>query len=225
MFVYKPPPQRLYNPRLFTIVNLKVRPMAEQKQEQIPQYINKDMTVGDVVQKYPEVGPILTDYGLHCVGCHVATWETLEQGTLGHGMPSEVLNAMIDDANKFIHSQQNKPDEHHEESHEGSMEITSAAAKKFRDLMVTEGKADHALRVQVVPGGCSGFQYEFSFDEKSSDNDKVMEKDGLKIFIDQESLSHMNGASIDFVDSLQETGFKINNPTAKSGCGCGKSFG
>lgn len=208
--------------------------MDEQKQEQIPQYINKDMTVGDVVQKYPEVGPILTEYGLHCVGCHVATWETIEQGTMGHGMPNEVMVSMVDDANKFIHNMtQNKSapkDEHaHEEEHSHmhevkTFEITSPAAKKFKDLMAAEGKAEYGLRVQVVPGGCSGFQYEFSFDEKAADNDKTIEKDGLKVFIDQESLGHMNGSSIDFVDTLHESGFKINNPTAKSGCGCGKSF-
>ena len=112
--------------------------MEEQKQEQIPQYINKDMTVGEVVQKYPEVGHILTEYGLHCVGCHVATWETIEQGTMGHGMPGEVMAAMVDDANKFIHGMTQNKAEEHKDSHEhseGTLEITGAAAKKFTYLI------------------------------------------------------------------------------------------
>ena len=189
--------------------------------EQIPQYINKDMTVGDVVERYPQAAQVLTDFGLHCVGCHVSTWETVEQGTIGHGMPTEVMENMIKEANKFIHNYKEQPTP---DTSGMEVEITSSAAEKFLSLMKKEGKEGQGLRIQVIAGGCSGKSYEFSFDTQPAATDKVIEKDGLKLFLDTESLKHMNGSRIDFVDTLEETGFKIDNPMAQGGCGCGKSF-
>ena len=70
--------------------------------------ITKEILIGDLVKKYPDVAPIVMSYGLHCVGCHVASWETLEQGCQGHGMPEEMITELIDEINLFIEEQANE---------------------------------------------------------------------------------------------------------------------
>jgi len=78
--------------------------------------------------------------------------------------------------------------------------------------------------VGASPGGCSGFQYVLEFEEKASDDDAVYEQDGLKIFVNKQQMAMLRGISIDFVDGLHGTGFKIENPNARKTCGCGQSF-
>jgi iron-sulfur cluster insertion protein len=102
--------------------------------------------------------------------------------------------------------------------------LTEAAASKIKELLQKENKADHGLRIKVIPGGCAGFQYSFSFDNTQADDDNILDKHGVQVYVDNNSLELLNKASIDFVDNLNESGFKIENPNAKSGCGCGKSF-
>ena len=108
--------------------------------------------------------------------------------------------------------------------------ITEAAARKAQLLMQdamgedsVETSADHGLRMQVVGGGCSGFQYNLGFDEQH-DGDKVFEQYGLKVFIDPRSTLYLAGSTLDYKDGLMESGFKITNPNARSECGCGESF-
>lgn len=105
------------------------------------------------------------------------------------------------------------------------MEVTQAALDKFKDLMEKEGKHGQGLRFNVLPGGCSGFVYDMAFEEKPTAEDEVLEFDGFQIFVDRDVLEFIKGIKIDFVDSLQGTGFKIDNPNAQHSCGCGKSFG
>ena len=76
----------------------------------------------------------------------------------------------------------------------------------------------------IIPGGCSGFQYHLGFDKKQRDNDHIFEKDGVKVFIDPESMDVLNEGSIKYVETLQESGFKIDHPDQHDSCGCGKSF-
>ena len=101
--------------------------------------------------------------------------------------------------------------------------VTESAAAKGLELLQKEGKENQGLRIKVVPGGCSGFAYQFIFD-KEVDGDLVVEKEGLKVFVDQASLELIKGSSLDYSESLTDSGFKVNNPNAKSGCGCGESF-
>ena len=108
--------------------------------------------------------------------------------------------------------------------------VTEAAAKKAQLLMqdeMGEERVDaspaHGLRMQVVGGGCSGFQYNLGFDEQRS-GDKVFEQHGLKVFIDSRSTLYLAGSTLDYADGLMESGFKITNPNARSECGCGESF-
>ena len=108
--------------------------------------------------------------------------------------------------------------------------ITEAAAKKAHLLMqgtmgeeAVETSAEHGLRMQVVGGGCSGFQYNLGFGEQRN-GDKVFEQHGLKVFIDSRSTLYLAGSTLDYKDGLMESGFKITNPNARSECGCGESF-
>lgn len=102
--------------------------------------------------------------------------------------------------------------------------LTDSAASKVKSLIDAEGEAGLALRVAVKPGGCAGFQYDLFFDNNSLEGDIVKEFGGVKVVVDRGSAEYIDGAVIDYVDSLSESGFKIENPLATGGCGCGKSF-
>jgi iron-sulfur cluster assembly protein len=103
--------------------------------------------------------------------------------------------------------------------------LTEKAAVKIRELMAEEpaGEAE-VLRVAIQGGGCSGFQYGLGFDRGSQEGDLELEQHGVTVVVDPFSAPYLRGATIDFLDGLQESGFKIDNPNATSACGCGHSF-
>ena len=106
------------------------------------------------------------------------------------------------------------------------VEVSEAAAQQIKRLLDQEGKvATHALRMKVVGGGCSGLQYQLAFDDQFGENDSVVEANGVKVVVDEKSALYLVGTCLDFVDSLMESGFKIENPNATTTCGCGSSFG
>jgi iron-sulfur cluster insertion protein len=104
--------------------------------------------------------------------------------------------------------------------------VTPLAAEKITELLAEEEKAGAGLRVFVQGGGCSGFQYGLMIEEDgaSPDSDKVIESNGVTLFVDPISVRYLKGAEVDFVDNLAGGGFTIRNPNAKSTCGCGSSF-
>ena len=102
--------------------------------------------------------------------------------------------------------------------------FTDSAADKVRQLVDEEGNPDLKLRVFVQGGGCSGFQYGFTFDEEAGDDDTRMEKGGVTLLIDPMSLQYLAGAEIDYKEDLEGAQFVIKNPNATSTCGCGSSF-
>ncbi|HEY1044412.1 MAG TPA: iron-sulfur cluster insertion protein ErpA [Telluria sp.] len=102
--------------------------------------------------------------------------------------------------------------------------FTDAAAEKVAQLIEEEGNPDLKLRVFVQGGGCSGFQYGFTFDEIVNDDDTTMVKNGVQLLIDSMSYQYLVGAEIDYKDDLEGAQFVIKNPTASSTCGCGSSF-
>ena len=105
------------------------------------------------------------------------------------------------------------------------IEVTEAATNRIQALLEDEGKQDtHGLRMKVVGGGCSGLRYELSFDDERKEIDTELEAGSVKIIVDEKSALYLVGTVLDFVDTLQESGFKINNPSASSTCGCGESF-
>ena len=101
--------------------------------------------------------------------------------------------------------------------------ITDIAAGKIQEL-AKEEEDTLGLRVYVKGGGCSGYQYGMAFESKLSDDDTVIEKDEIKVILDSQSAPLLSGAEIDYVDSLQGSGFSVKNPNAKKTCGCGSSF-
>lgn len=102
--------------------------------------------------------------------------------------------------------------------------FTDSAAEKVKQLIDEEGNAELKLRVFVSGGGCSGFQYGFTFDEVQNDDDTVMEKNGVMLLIDPMSYQYLSGAEIDYSEGLEGAQFVIKNPNATSTCGCGSSF-
>ena len=102
--------------------------------------------------------------------------------------------------------------------------FTDAAARKVGELIAGEGNPQLKLRVFVSGGGCSGFQYGFTFDEETNEDDTVMEKGGVTLLIDAMSFQYLAGAEIDYKEDLQGAQFVIKNPNASGTCGCGSSF-
>ncbi|MEJ2794813.1 iron-sulfur cluster insertion protein ErpA [Iodobacter sp. LRB] len=102
--------------------------------------------------------------------------------------------------------------------------FTDSAAEKVRDLIIEEGNPDLKLRVFVTGGGCSGFQYGFTFDEIMNEDDTPVEKNGVTLLVDPMSYQYLVGAEIDYVESLEGSQFTIKNPNASTTCGCGSSF-
>lgn len=105
------------------------------------------------------------------------------------------------------------------------VQITDIAAKKVEEYLESQGKspADAGLRVGVKGGGCSGFTYSLAIDEQR-DGDNIFESNGIKVFVDEQSLSYVDESEVDYVESLQASGFQVNNPNVVAACGCGSSF-
>ncbi|WP_022899249.1 HesB/IscA family protein [Humibacter albus] len=102
--------------------------------------------------------------------------------------------------------------------------LTDAAADKVRSLLTQEGRDDLRLRLAVQPGGCSGLIYQLYFDERFMDGDGTVDFDGVEVIVDKMSAPYLDGATIDFEDTIQKQGFTIDNPNAAGSCACGDSF-
>ena len=102
--------------------------------------------------------------------------------------------------------------------------VSDAAASKVRTLLEQEGRDDLQLRIAVQPGGCSGLRYQLFFDERNLDGDVVTDFNGVSVVVDRMSSPYLNGAVIDFVDTIEKQGFTIDNPNATGSCACGDSF-
>ena len=102
--------------------------------------------------------------------------------------------------------------------------LTENAARHIAALRTQEQAKEALLRIVVSGGGCSGFQYGFSFDDQKNEDDVVFERDGVGVVVDEVSLDLLNGAEIDFIEDLMGAAFQIRNPNAASSCGCGNSF-
>jgi iron-sulfur cluster assembly accessory protein len=102
--------------------------------------------------------------------------------------------------------------------------LSPQAIAKVNEIMATQDPLPAGLRIGVVGGGCSGFQYSMSFENQAGMMDKVFKFDNLKVFVDATSLMYLNGCVVDYVETLEAAGFKFDNPQVKSTCGCGSSF-
>src|SRR5579885_1598903 len=105
-----------------------------------------------------------------------------------------------------------------------AIELMPKAVAKVKEIMAQQNPQPTGLRVSVVGGGCSGFSYQMNFENQTNGVDKTFEFDGLKVFVDQASLMYLKGTKIDYVETLEGSGFKFDNPNVKTTCGCGSSF-
>jgi iron-sulfur cluster assembly accessory protein len=104
------------------------------------------------------------------------------------------------------------------------LNVTPGAVSKIKELLTARNLEDHALRVFVSGGGCSGLQYGMAIEKEAEDFDTTVEVDGVRLLVDSNSLPYLTGANIDYIDDLMGGGFRIDNPNAVSSCGCGHSF-
>ncbi len=185
--------------------------------------ITKDMTIGSILENYPDkamkLSEIMAAAGLHCVGCGAATFETLEQGVIGHGFDENVLNKLVEDLNSVFDK-----NEDIEISDEEVITLDKSAVDKIKEIRKSENKEGFGLRVTVLAGGCAGYSYALDLKEGPEEDDMILEEEGIKIFIDKDSAKVLKGTKIKYVESLEESGFKFENPNISSSCGCGKSF-
>ena len=105
-----------------------------------------------------------------------------------------------------------------------ALDLTPTAVNKVKEILTQQSPQPHGLRVSVVGGGCSGFSYQMNFENETNGIDKVFDFDGLKVFVDQASLMYLKGTRIDYIETLEGSGFKFDNPNVKTTCGCGSSF-
>ncbi len=104
------------------------------------------------------------------------------------------------------------------------LQVTAKAVARVRNLVEEEENPDLKLRVFVTGGGCSGFQYGFAFDESVAEDDTIIDKDGVQVLVDALSIQYLQGSEVDYEEGLQGSRFLIQNPNAKTTCGCGSSF-
>jgi len=104
------------------------------------------------------------------------------------------------------------------------IKVTASAAKKVGGLLAKQGRANGVLRVAVVGGGCSGLQYKMDLQDAPANRDILVETGGIKVVVDPKSALYVTGSELDYVDALQDGGFKVKNPNAATSCSCGESF-
>lgn len=181
--------------------------------------IHRQMTIEQILSMFPykaqKLSQEITNAGLHCVGCHAATWETLEAGMYGHGMNDEMIDRLVNRLNKLLE----------EKVDNTTITITPRAAKKYLEILAEEGKQGWGLRFAERMAGCNGFEYSLDYSDKAQPDDAVYESVGIQIHVNNAMVGRLLGSEIDFVDGLQGSGFKISNPNVRSSCGCGTSHG
>lgn len=182
------------------------------------QLVSKDMVMADVIEQWPLAAEIMETYGLTCTGCSANTMDTVEAGARSHGIPDEQIEAMVQEINEAVSSGKAKAPAPIQ-----PVKVTPKAAEKMQAILKEQHKDGWGIRVLVSAGGCAGYTYGMDFEQSGKEGDQVIEA-GLKVFVDPASAKMLSGTTIDYVETLTESGFKFNNPTAKAGCGCGKSF-
>ena len=180
--------------------------------------IHRQMTIDQILSMFPykaqRLSQEISSAGLHCIGCHAATWETLEAGMLGHGMGEPQIEQLVKKLNALLEEPDSGPE---------TITLTKRAAEKFIEILKEENKEGWGMRFGDRMAGCSGFEYILDYSEKALADDEIFESSGIQIHVNKMSAKRLRGSVIDFVDSLQSSGFKISNPHVKTSCGCGSS--
>ena len=175
--------------------------------------VGKEMLIGEVVMKHPKAAEIMLAYGLHCIGCHVNAYESIEQGAKGHGMPDSLINKMVAEINAKLTRKI------------ATIELTPKAIATIKQFQKEDKKEGTGLRIAIVSGHI-GVSYDMSFVDAPEKDDKVFTFSGLKVFVPKESYPLLKGSKIDYIETPLESGFRIDNPNAKKEHGeCGDSCG
>ena len=187
------------------------------------QKITKNMLIAEILAENPEkaqlLSEIMIDFGIHCVGCGASAFETLEQGVLGHGYSEADLNKLVKQINEVLEKNLKSEPKNLKNF---SLKFTKTAIDKIKQIMRQENKKNQILRISVLSGGCSGSVYNLEIINKLIKSDLNFKKSGIDISVAKNGIEMLDGIEIDFVDNLNESGFKFNNPNAQKECGCEK---
>ena len=201
--------------------------MKKQIQQTQTRKITKDMLIAEILAENPAKAQLLSemmiDFGIHCVGCGAAAFETLEQGVLGHGFSEEDLKNLVKQINEVL-EKNSKSEGEPKNIKNFSLKFTKTAIEKIKQILKQEKKEGGILRISVLSGGCSGLVYNLEIINKPIKSDLNFKKSDINIAVAKDGIEMLDGIEIDFVDNLNESGFKFNNPNAEKSCGCGKSF-
>lgn len=177
------------------------------------------MTIEEILSKYPhkaqKLAHEMSRAGLQCVGCQASTWETLEVGMMGHGMTEDAVVKMEQRLNAIAE----------ETSDLSTITMSPKAAQKYLEILEEDNKIGWGVRFAERMAGCSGFEYVLDYSEKAQPDDKVFVSQGIEIHVNSSLVDRLIGCEIDYIDGLQNAGFKITNPNVRSSCGCGTSHG
>ena len=201
--------------------------MKKQIQQTQTRKITRDMLIAEILAENPAKAQLLSemmiDFGIHCVGCGAAAFETLEQGVLGHGFSEEDLKNLVKQINEVL-EKNSKSEGEPKNIKNFSLKFTKTAIEKIKQILKQEKKEGGILRISVLSGGCSGLVYNLEIINKPIKSDLNFKKSDINIAVAKDGIEMLDGIEIDFVDNLNESGFKFNNPNAEKSCGCGKSF-
>jgi iron-sulfur cluster assembly accessory protein len=178
--------------------------------------VSKEMLLGELMARFPKATEVFAKFGVKTAGCSTNPFDTLEQFAKAQGKDEAAISEMVASLNKAMRGISLDS--------QFPISLTETGATHVKQIMQSEGKAGWVLKVTAVPGGCSGFMYEMDFVQSPGSDHEIVEMHGLKICYDKAFEHVLKGTIIDFKEGLQGTGFVMNNPNAKSGCGCGQSF-
>lgn len=179
--------------------------------------ISKDMTIDELLSKNSAYAQKISLYlgklGLSCIGCSASSYETLEVGILSHGYDIDTVTKCVDDLNAVVSQQLDVT----------TITLTKRAAKRFKEICISEDIEGYGLRFSLQLGGCSGYEYLLDFAQGRKSGEVTYVSEDVDIFIAEKDKDKLLGAEIDYLDGLKDSGFKISNPNAKTSCSCGKS--
>lgn len=176
----------------------------------VPEFVNEDMTIGEAVMRYPVCADIMLSYGLACVGCHVSGIESIKQGAMGHGgMDEDDVADLINEMNEAIAEREGAKDS------DDPLFITKRAIEKIHEFAKDEEKQDGLFLRVAIEKSDSAIHYTLDFEHSPRDDDILMDADGVPVRISAESLEHIEGSILDYIDGLQGSGFKFDKNTTK----------
>lgn len=176
--------------------------MEKNNKMKIQNIITKDMRIDEIVNKYPQSVDVLLNYGLHCIGCSLAGWETIEQGAQVHGFNKKTIDHMLKELNEYV-----KESEISDEKDTSPIKIPSRALKQVETLMKLS-KGSKYLRIALVEMPF-GYRYGFKFEKRKKKTDAIINKDNVTFIIDKKDHKKMKGSTMDYLKFLPGNGFKI----------------